>query len=176
MDPFRWQKLQNSATVNEANSRLEVTIPYGGQNQAQAGYVTSIPYNLQSSTTSVQVVTLNNVDEMTLQICSTKVTSSDPDAEANFYRILKLKEASAIYVQQRINGAKSTLANPTWDGPTGTLKIVITAGVIYFYEDANLIYSTDFSLPSYSCYIYVFTSSPPAYYGTDAFDNFALTS
>lgn len=176
MDPFRWQKLQNSATVNEANSRLEVTIPYGGQNQAQAGYVTSIPYNLQSSTTSVQVVTLNNVDEMTLQICSTKVTSSDPDAEANFYRILKLKEASAIYVQQRINGAKSTLANPTWDGSTGTLKIVITAGVIYFYEDSNLIYYTDFALPSYNCYIYVFTSSPPAYYGTDAFDNFALTS
>jgi hypothetical protein len=175
VDAFRWDKLQASATVNEVNNRLEVTIPSGGQNQAQAGYVSSYAYNLSSSTTSVQVVQLNNVDEMTLQICNTKVTSSDPDAEDNFYRILKLKEASAIYVQQRISGSKSTLANTAWDGSTGTLKIEVAYGTIYFFEDTYLRYWTDFSLPSYICYIYVFTSSTPAYYGTDAFDDFALT-
>ena len=176
MNTFRWQALQaNGATVNEVNSRLEVTIPSGGQSQAQAGYVTSYAYNLQKSTTSVQVVQLNNVDEMTLQICSTKVTSSDPYFESNWYRILKLRSASAVYVQQRINGVLTTLATPTWSGSTGTLKIVIANGVIYFYEDTSLIYQTSFSLPSYNCYIYVFTSSPAWYYGTDAFDNFALT-
>jgi hypothetical protein len=177
MDTFRWQKLQaNSATVNEANSRLEVTIPSGGDGQAQAGYVTTIPYDLHYATTSIEVWELNNMDEMILQICNTKVTSSDPFEEANWYRILKQRSSSSIYVQQRINGTLTTLINPTWLYPYGELKIEIDwAGNIKFYEDATLRYSTSFSLPSDNCYIYVFTSSPDWYYGTDVFDNFEVS-
>jgi hypothetical protein len=87
MNTINWEKLEaNGATANETTGQLAVTVP-GGSGWAQAGYVTKYPYNINCSAATIKVPEFDNLDEMILQIGTTKNTSSDPFFESNWYRI-----------------------------------------------------------------------------------------
>jgi hypothetical protein len=177
MDTSKWEKLEaNGATANETTGQLAVTVP-GGSGQAQAGYVTKYAYNVKDCKATITVSEFNDLDEMILQICTTKTKSSDPFDENNWYRILKARYDSNVYVQNRINGGLSTKLVTGWVSATGELTIDICDGSIAFYENEVLRYSEPYALPSYNCYIYAFTSTLRSRAnGTDKFNNFALAA
>jgi hypothetical protein len=174
-DTSKWEKLQvNGATVSETTGQLAVTVPIGS-GWAQAGYVTKNYYNIKDHKITIDVSELNSLGEMTLQICNTKTTLSDPHYEYNYYRILKSRYDSKIYVQSRINNGLTTKLVTDWAGATGSLTIDVCDGAIAFYENGIMRYSEPYALPSYNCYIYSYTSSDRSISsGTDKFDDFAL--
>ncbi len=177
----RWQLLQvNGATASETNQRLQVTVP-SGSGWAQAGYVTVDSYTLKEHIIRVNVPSRGNLNEMTLQICLTKV-SSDPYSENNWYRIQKTSDNS-FRVQRRINGGSPETLQ-TFTSSSQQLVIKIQDGVIQFYDNINLgtlIYSQTYAIitdgqQNYDCYVYVFTSSQrDSASGTGAFDDFAIS-
>lgn len=174
-DTFMWEKVEaNGGTVNETGGDLRVTIPSGSE-QAQAGYVTKHACDLREMTATIQVPDFNELDEMTLQIGNTKTTDEDPYFEDNWYRIVKARFDSNVYVQSRIGGVLSNKAVMGWAGATGPLTISISTGSIAFYENGILRYSEPFALPSYKCYVNVFTSTLRSRnYGTDWFEDFVV--
>jgi hypothetical protein len=113
---------------------------------------------------------------MILQIGTTKTTGSDPYNQNDWYRILKARYDSKIYMQSRVNDTLYTKLATTWASATGSLAISVMDGTIALYENGNLRYSESYALPSYNCYIYVFTSTlGTRAWGTDKFDNFELS-
>jgi len=178
MDTSKWQKLQvNEATASETTGKLAVTVPSGGESWAQAGYVTKYAYNVNDYKATITVSELDNLDEMILQICTTKTTNTDPIYQNSWYRILKAKYDTKVYVQSKINGGDvSNKLVTDWTSATGELTIDISDGSIAFYENGNLRYSESCDLPSYDCYIYAFTSTLRSRTnGTDKFDNFEFS-
>jgi hypothetical protein len=172
----KWDELEaNGATASETSGQLAVTVPTG-TGQAQAGYVTSDSYDVKDCKITIKVSDFGDVDEMILQICTTKTTSSDPYDQSNWYRILKASYDSNVYVQSRKDGGTvSTKVATTWTSATGELTIDICDGSIAFYENGNMRYSEPYALSSYDCYIYAFTSTlRERASGTDKFDDFAL--
>jgi len=124
---------------------------------------------------TVQVPEFNSLGEMTLQIGNTKTTDSDPFNQNNWYRIIKARGDSKVYVQNKIGTVMSNKAILDWAGATGSLTISVSTGSIALYENGTLRYSEPFALPSYNCYIYIFTSTDRSTSsGTDKFDNFAI--
>ena len=175
-DTSKWDTLQaNGGTANEANQQLEVTVQ-SGSGQAQAGFVTTNAHSVQNQKVTITVTQLSNVDEMTLQIGTTKVTASDPYSQNNWYRILKSRSSSYVYIQRNASGTLSTMVAAPWISATGELTIQVYDGRVYFYENEVLKYSESYALPSYNCYVYAFTSTPRQGASlTDKFDNFALS-
>jgi hypothetical protein len=175
-DDFMWEIVEvNGGTVNETGGYLQVTVPSGSDVWAQAGYVTKHAYNLREMTATVKVDNFNALDEMILQIGNTKTINSDPHNEDNWYRILKSRYDSKVYVQNKIGGVKSDKAVLDYAGTTGKLTISISTGSIAFYENEILRYAEPFALPSYKCYVYIFTSTLRSRSsGTDQFDNFEV--
>ena len=176
IDTNRWEKLEVGGTVAETDGQLKVTIP-SGQAWSQAGLVTKHAYSMDGFSVEINVVEFDSLDEMILQICTTKTTSSDPFNEANWYRILKARYDGKIYIQRKVGGTLTTLATISYNSATGTLRITVSNGVIKFYENGVLRYSESYQLPSYDCYLYVFTSTlRERNSGTDAFDFFIYES
>ena len=98
----RWQLLQvNGATASETNQRLQVVVP-NGSGWAEAGYVTVDNYTLNEHIVKVSIPSRGNLNEMTLQICTT-TTSSDPCGQNNWYRMMKTGDSSFL-IQRRISG------------------------------------------------------------------------
>ena len=176
IDTSKWAKLEaTGATANETNSQLEVTVP-SGTGQAQAGYVTKNAYNMQNQKATIETKEFDNLDEMILQIGTTNVTGSDPFYQDNWYRILKARYNSYVYVQRKTNNNTVTKVATTWTSATGSLTISLGGNSIAFYENGQLRYSEPYALPSYNCYVYVFTSTlRERANGMDVFDNFALS-
>jgi hypothetical protein len=179
-------KLQaNGATATETGSQLQVTVQ-SGSGWAQAGYVTKYAYNMQSEygynlqglEAIIDVTELDSLDQMSLLICNTPVTSSDPYNENNWYRIVKGRRCygtNVLAVENRLYGTWAMKLNTPWISPTGQLKISVSTGSIAFYENGVLRYAEPFALPSQNCYVYVYTSSERSVStGTDKFDNYAL--
>jgi len=175
MDPSLWEKLQvNGGIASETVGQLRVAIP-SGSGWAQAGYVTKHTYDLEEATVTVQVPEFNSLGEMALQIGNTKTTDSDPFNQNNWYRIIKARGDSKVYVQNKIGTVMSNKAILDWAGATGSLTISVSTGSIALYENGILRYSEPFALPSYNCYVYIFTSTDRSTSsGTDGFDNFAI--
>ena len=175
----RWQLLQvNGATASETNQRLQVVVP-NGSGWAEAGYVTVDNYTLNEHIVKVSIPSRGNLNEMTLQICTT-TTSSDPCGQNNWYRMMKTGDSSFL-IQRRISGGSvETLQTFTSSSQQLVIRIQeIPDGVIQFYDDSNLSslrYSQNYALPTYNCYVYVFTSSQrDSASGTGAFDDFAIS-
>jgi hypothetical protein len=180
-DQTKWDVLLNDAGVQEETQRLKLTVWEGHdlETYVQSGYVTKSTINFQYNyTVSIDLAEFDTLGELTLQICNTKTTNSDPDAQSNWYRILHRRYGyQDVLVQKKVNGAKSWVYNETYTNPTGTLKITVYGGHIYFYNDNELVYSESYSLPSYSCYVYIFQSTDNGspywqYWGSDYMDNF----
>ncbi|MFW6117076.1 MAG: hypothetical protein ACOC6G_00645 [Thermoproteota archaeon] len=139
------------------------------------GYVSKDSYDVKNCKITVDVSEFDDLDEMILQICNTETTGSDPYDEDDWYRILKVGYDSKVYVQNCIDGVVSTKVATTWAGSTGELTIDVCDGAIAFYEDGDLVYSEPYALPSYDCYLYVFTSTLRSRSsGTDKFDDFTF--
>jgi hypothetical protein len=191
-----WTKIQvDGGTVNEQNGRLEVTTPnspyelseigyYG--NWSQAGYITNYAFNVNNPNetfeASVNVTELDSVAEVSLMISDQKITTLDPINATNWYRLLKIKDTHypnqhLAMVESRINGGNvSVRMEEPWTSSTGQLKVVISSGSIYFYENGVLRYMEPYLLPTNTCYISIFTSSMGCFYGTDSFDDFEVHS
>ncbi len=175
-DTTKWDELEwNEASVAETGNTLQVTAP-SGAGQAGSGYVTTNAYNINGYAATVEIPEFDNLDEMILQICTTKTTNSDPFYQNSWYRILKNRYDNNIYIQSRISGgAVNTQVVTSWISAVGTLTISVVNGVISFYENGVLKYSESYALPSYNCYVYVFTSTlRERASGTDKFDNFGF--
>jgi len=175
-DTTKWDELQwNEASGAETGNALQVTAP-SGAGQAGSGYVTTNAYNINGYAATVEIPEFDNLDEMILQICTTKTTNSDPFYQNSWYRILKNRYDNNIYIQSRISGgAVNTQVVTSWISAVGTLTISVVNGVISFYENGVLKYSESYALPSYNCYVYVFTSTlRERASGTDKFDNFGF--
>jgi len=163
----------NGGTVTKIGTEIQVTIP-SGSGWAQAGYVTKNQININNRKISVDVTELDSLHEMHLYIGLTKVTSSDPWNEANFYRIYKTRMyGGRLQIQRKVNGVVNMVLDRPWLYATGNLKIEIVDSIIRFYEDDQFRYAETYSLSSYNCYIYVYTSTDRSQAsGTDKFNNF----
>ena len=196
-DENLWEKIQvDGGTVDEKNGTLQVTIPsheydlseagYWG-NYSQAGYMTKQTFDThtiygdsQGFETSVNVVELDNVMEVSLMISDQRITNLDPINASNWYRILKIKDTHypdrhLVMVESRVDGgAVSVRMEGPWLSATGQLKIKVSGDEIAFYENGILRYAEPYSLTSHSCYVSIFTSSLGCFFGTDSFDDFAV--
>jgi hypothetical protein len=185
---FQWDKLQaNGGTAGVSNNKLQVTVP-NGSGWAQAGYVTQNPFVMNSYANPgfqvrIDVAQLQYLDEMALFIGNNQVTSSDPHATPNWYRIVKGRnywgETQKLAVESKIGYDWTQKVKTNWSASTGQLKIAVSSGSIAFYENGHLAYAEPFALPeppsSDGCYVYAMASSNRAVsWGTDYFDWFEL--
>lgn len=174
MDTSLWSRVQvNNGLAMESGSKLQVAV-MRLSGWGQAGYVTANPQQTNGFSSSIDVTSLVTGEEMILQLCTTKVTNSDPHNEANWYRILKDNWDDNIYIQRKINGVKTYLQTTAWTASTGQLKISVANGIISFYENGALKYSEPYALATYDVYVYVYMSVSHAC-GWNSFDNFAFS-
>ena len=178
-DP-RWDELEDDATVNEVNQRLEVTA-LANTTQGISGYVSHDKGPMNGRHVEIDVVNFDRLEEMWLHLGLTKVTSEDPHYEDDWYHCGRVNYrgngTTTFYVQRRVGGAAhSTLFTcPTTE--TGILGIMVRDGNIYFFDAGTLVYSEAYALGSYECYIYIYQSTLRSRnFGTDVFDNFRFLS
>ena len=169
-----WKKLEkNNGTVSETNGRVEISVETAPPS-GTAGYITIKSYDLSNSDIRIDVsnqylceaalaITLDGIDD--------HFWYSD-----NFYAIEKHRYSETCKVKKRVDGGDWIyLYDGNWTGPTGSLRIRIHEGIIYFYEEDNLRYSEQFGLSSYNLYIHFEANTwGDGYFGTDYFDNFML--
>jgi hypothetical protein len=170
MNTLYWQQVQaGSASCSESGQQLQVSAT-GGQNWSQAGYVTANSYNMVDKAATVTVANQSGVAEMELIVSPTKVTSSDPAGQPNWYRIIR-NNSGTVQVQRYLNYNLANLSYSSASTPT-TLSIAVQNGQIRFYNGGTQIYTESYQLATYDCYVYVITSSNVT--GTGAFDNFSI--
>ena len=154
-DPTLWDisnYLGAGTTVAENNQRLEVTVtafPSGG------GYV------------SVGAHTMNNVElrilghdtalsSVTLYLCLTKVTATNPGAEADLYRIFLFLTGNLFYAQKKVLGVGPTdIYSGAQLSSEEEFKIRIEDGTIRFLEQDTDRANEAWALASRDCYIYL---------------------
>jgi len=167
-----WSKLEvATGEVTEQNGRLECACPANGD---FAGVVTASAHDL---TTSEICITVDqaNCENRAIIISLTKVTSSDPYTENDLYFIGKRKDTSTIYVSKQVGGAPTELHNAGWSAATGQLRIRISGGNIYFYEDDMQLCTEAYALSSYNCYIYLYCKALLDHTGTDRIDDYVTS-
>jgi hypothetical protein len=171
----RWYELEaNGGVASEYGNALRVSRSPGGSGWGQAGYVTKTTYNMDGAETKVEVSDFNELEEMSLQICLSQTTNSDPFNQNDWYRITKHRPSGNIYIQKKISGTLTTLRTTPFGSSTGYLKIDVESNTntIKFLDGDSVVYSETYGLSSKNCYIYTFCSSYATYTGTDVFDNF----
>ncbi len=171
----RWDELEvNGATASEYGDALRVDVPQGGSGWAQAGYVTKTTYPMSNAQVEVNIADFNELRGMGLCIGLTKLTTSDPQSQSNWYCIMKDRSNSWVYVQKRVDGGAVATLYSGYASLTGTLSIKIDGSTIKFYNGGTQLYSENYALSSYNCYLYAYTSTNrgSSYYGADTFDNF----
>jgi hypothetical protein len=75
-----WEKLEvQGGYTQETGGQLVLTVPSGGTNWSQAGYVTKEPYSTQDGfVVSIDVTQLNSLAEMNLLLSDQKNLTIDP--------------------------------------------------------------------------------------------------
>jgi hypothetical protein len=177
-----WEKLEvKGGYTQETDGQLVLTVPSGGTNWSEAGYVTKEPYDTQGGLiVSIDVTQLNSLAEMNLLLSDQKNLTIDPAHLNDWFRIVKMHESyfpghNLTTVEHRQSGFERTIeVNQPWNSSTGQLKITVFNGTISFYENGFKLYSEPFILPSKEVYIYIYTSTTYEYPGTDTLDNFNL--
>lgn len=170
-----WKALEkNNGTVSETNGRVECSVK-AGSSAGTAGYITRKSYDL--SDCDIQVYVSNqHLVEFNFAI-SPEGTTDHYWNNNNFYSILKVRYSGTSMVRTRTDGgSRFDLYSANWTGPTGYLRIRISNGTIYFYEENILRYSEPYRLNSYKCYIYLEGHTwSTNFTGMDYFDNFKFT-
>lgn len=167
-----WSKLEvATGVVTEQSGRLECACP---ANLDFAGVVTASAHDLTTSEICVSV-DQNNCENRLLLISLTKVTGSDPGAENNLYAVYKQKNDTTIRVWRMVGGAGLMRYSAAWSAATGQLRIRISGGNIYFYEDDAQIYTEAYALGSYSCYVYLYCKGTTDNHGTDHIDDYVTS-
>lgn len=156
------------ATLNEQNGRLEIT---GVADFALAGYVTVTAHDLTESDISVDEDE-GGIGTMILLISPQKTVNGLPWTLDSWYSVDKDKSRNILVVARKVLGGslEEPFIKPL--GPPSRIRIAISGGVIYFYEDETLLYSEPYSLPTYNCYIYVWGIGVWPYVGMGYYDNF----
>lgn len=173
-DTSKWDTVVNgSDTVNEVNQRLEVTGV--SSTTSSSGYVSSSSHAMPQRMASVNVVELDNLRYFNVHVGPTKVTTTNPKHESNWYCLFKHRVTEYWYAEKSKDGAKSYVDNGTWAGATGKIEIGLDqSNVIHFYENGIERASETFDITGgTTLYLYIFQVSHSEY-GTDAFDNFYL--
>lgn len=168
----RWSELEvNGATANEYSEAMRVYVPAGGSGWAQAGYVTNSMYYMYDAQVEITSNDWNELQECCLSIGLTKVTSSDPYSQQNWYRIYKDRNTGCAYAQKCLNG-QITTAGLGYRPMIGSMMISVDGDVIKFFIQGNQVHSWNYELSSYNCYIYAYTSTNRggSFYGTDVFN------
>lgn len=173
VNPYCWEVIETGeAYVVVKNQRLECT---GGGDGDDAGVVSVVKHELSGHSIKVDVLNDSRFGQ-DLVICLTKNVGEHPWYEDEWYRIIKYNSTNMCYVQRKVGGgAVSTLYSGAWSGPGGSLKIVISGGTIYFYEEDTLRASEAYGLASTEVYIYLVSSSRIVLTGMDYFDNIVFT-
>ena len=169
-----WKKLEkNNGTVSETNGRVELFVETAPPSGA-AGYITIKSYDLSNSDIRIDVSN-QYLCEAALVITLDGINDHFWYSN-NFYSIQKHRWDETCNVKKRIDGGdRIYLYSENWTGPTGSLRIRIHEGIIYFYEEDNLVYFEEFELSSYNCYIHFEVDTwGDGFFGMDYFDNFML--
>jgi len=163
------------STVLEQNQQLECDMDDVSSTHF-GGVVTTDSHDL--TTCDIQVdVDNDHLHEQAFYICLTKVTSTRPHDEDDWYKIMKYNHTDDYYVQKKkAGGAISTLATGNWTGEIGSLRITISGGTIKFYEEANERHSESYDLSSYTAYVYLMGGAGKISPYMDVFDNFLGSS
>ena len=171
LDPAKWEKIElTQGTVAERNMRVELTCPSGTPSSC-AGIVTRDRYDLKRGKVTVYLASLKCWD-IFLQISNEKVTATYPDRVSNHYHILLWRYGKETFVWRRVRGVLKELYRAPWTAPSNVFRIEIEAGYIRLYEGDKCVYNEPYQLPSYECYIYVYTFGGEGFTGTDWADDF----
>jgi len=171
IDSF-WSKVEVGAGVaTEQNGHLECNIPSDGI----SGLVSADPLDL--STCDIQVdVNIGDVRMQALMVSLSKVNTSDPWGQPNWYAIQRRTPGSELRVQKRVGSTLTTIYSALWSSGIGSLRITINAGTIHFCEDDIEVYNESYALADYDCYVYIYSQGDEGHYGMSYFDNFSLTA
>lgn len=168
-----WSKLEvATGVVTEQSGRLECACPVNGD---VAGVVTASAHDLTTSEICA-TVDQDNIQTRVLGINLTKVTSSDPYDEDDWYHVYKRKSDTRIRVVKKVGGAETVLHSEVWSAATGELRIRIPGdGKIYFYEDDVELCNENYALSSYDCYVYLYCGAGSDNVGTDRIDDYVTS-
>ena len=164
-------------TVAEQNQQLEVdwtTL------QVDFAYlVTAGAHDL--STADIQVDVKANTGNASMWIALTKVTATNPHAEASWYRIMRyhatVGPTNTLYVQKKVNGGSVTTLENSASTATGTMRITISGGVITFYAAGVEVHSEAYALSTTTAYVYILGGQDEGDNLGDAdFDDFLASS
>ncbi len=130
---YFWEKFETGGEVNEVNACLELGVSNYASGFVESGYVTHFVQELyQSSTVSIQIISHDFLDEMVLEIATSK---GDPLGQDSWYRIFKTANSSEIVVQRRVNDSDIVdLFRMPWGSATGVSQIWIERSVIHILK------------------------------------------
>lgn len=164
-----WEEYKTGVTtVTEQNERLEVD----GAVTGEVGGISSMAaYDIDGLSLKVDVLNDARANQL-MYVVPTKTPGGAPGSEDDYYNIRKNNQANAIMVARKLGGGSPTVQYiASWSGAGGSLRIVLYGGLIFFFEEDEMIYSEAYALPSSECYIWLLSTTLPGLTGMDYFDN-----
>lgn len=167
-----WSQIEvGTGTVTEQNGRLECACP---AHEDCAGVVTANTHDVTTSEICI-TVDLNTCLSRRLLVSLDKYTAGDPASGNNWYLIEKRKSDSHTLVHRKVGGALTTPYDAAWTAATGELRIRISGGNIYFYEDDIQRWTEAYGLSSYNCYVHLYCRGETDHLGTDRIDDYVTS-
>jgi hypothetical protein len=178
----KWYYPSNANDVNETNQRLECTCDNDGD---MLGLVTKIPYDLTEATIQISIPIAPVVHAQHIWLLKTiwkdsqgmRFPESYPSLYERGYELYKSPVYNCTRVRKNNDGSAFNLIHDgAWQSSTGTLKIVISSGVIKFYDDDVLIYSENFdsAIPT-TLYVAITGYATGTYLGMAYFDDYLFS-
>ncbi|MEM2970797.1 MAG: hypothetical protein QW270_00020 [Candidatus Bathyarchaeia archaeon] len=168
-----WDKIEiESGKVTVKDSRFEFNFP---MEDSFAGVVSKESYNLNQSRITVYLSCACR-GGLCLLISNNKNTTANP---LNFqlpdtYAIQMAGPFEKVFIYRSIGKNWRAVHERTWAAESNTFMMEIVNGTVKFYEGETCIYEEGYQLPSYDCYIYIFSFNMGCV-GVDWAENFNIS-
>lgn len=186
IDTGVWEKFSypsNDADTTEQNQQLEVLLASTGE---IGGLNTIIRYDVSDSAISVDLVNpvvtqaqgIYLVSDIYRDASGVRNPEIYPSLFPLGYCIYKNPVYNSTRIRRNINNSSWVMISDTaWQSSSGSLKINVVDGIIYFFDDDVLVYSETFNgnIPTdLFIVLYAYASAP--YTGLAVFDNFDFST
>ncbi|MEM2995834.1 MAG: hypothetical protein QXI91_07500 [Candidatus Bathyarchaeia archaeon] len=171
-DLEEWDKIEiEGGSVTVKNGKFEFNFP---MEDSCAGVVSKESCNLNQSRITVYLSCAGR-GGLCLLISNNKDTTENPlrSQPSDTYAIHMAGPFEKIFVYRSIGKNWRTVKEKTWAAESNTFMIEIVNGTIKFYEGETCIYEENYQLPSYNCYIYIFSFNMDGA-GVDWAENFNM--
>lgn len=167
-----WDKIEvNGGNIRVKDGKFEFNFP---MKDSYAGVVSKESYNLNQSRITVYLSCAGR-GGLCLLISNNKNTTANP---LNFqlpdtYAIQMAGPFEKVFIYRSVGKNWRAVHERMWAAESNTFMMEIVNGTIKFYEGETCIYEENYQLPSYDCYVYIFSFNMGSA-GVDWAENFNI--